>query len=79
MREEVATRRLAKKVKIEAEKTSDVIDISYGRMGEPEVPACVMQNLSKLYIDKHLQLQRPPARQISLRTNQEIRTGLIRL
>jgi polysaccharide biosynthesis protein PslE len=58
-REESAARRLSKKVKVEAQKTSDVIDVSYGRMGEPETPACVMQTLSRLYLDKHLQLQRP--------------------
>jgi hypothetical protein len=50
---------LAKKLKVEAEKTSDVIDVSYGRVGEPETPACVLQNLSKLYVEKHLQLLRP--------------------
>ncbi len=59
VREESAARRLAKKVKVEAQKTSDVIDVSYGRMGDPEIPACAMRTLSKLYLDKHLQLQRP--------------------
>jgi polysaccharide biosynthesis protein PslE len=59
MKQEHAARRLAKKLSVEAEKTSDVIDISYGRLGEPETPACVLQNLSKLYVDKHLQLLRP--------------------
>ncbi len=59
MKQEHAARRLAKKLTVEAEKTSDVIDVSYGRVGEPETPACVLQNLSKLYLDKHLQLLRP--------------------
>ena len=59
MKQERAARRLAKNLKVEAEKTSDVIDVSYGRVGEPETPACVLQNLSKLYVDKHLQLLRP--------------------
>lgn len=59
MKEEQATRNLAKKIKVEAATTSDVIDVSYGRVGEPDKPACVLQNLGKLYLEKHLQLQRP--------------------
>jgi succinoglycan biosynthesis transport protein ExoP len=59
MKQERAARALATKLKVEAEKTSDVIDVSYGRVGEPETPACVLQTLSKLYVDKHLQLLRP--------------------
>lgn len=46
-------------VKVEAEKTSNVINVKYGRTGNPEAPACVLQNLSKLYLEKHLQLRRP--------------------
>ena len=59
MREESAARRLGKKLKVEVQKTSDVIDVSYSKMGEPETPACVLQNLSRLYLEKHSQLQRP--------------------
>jgi uncharacterized protein involved in exopolysaccharide biosynthesis len=59
MKEEYAARRLAKKLTVEADKTSDVIDIRYGRLGDPETPACVLQTLSKLYVEKHLQLLRP--------------------
>ena len=59
MKQEMATRSLAKKIKVEAATTSDVIDVSYGRVGEPEKPACVLQNLGKLYLEKHLQLARP--------------------
>jgi len=59
MKQELAARALAKKLRVEAEKTSDVIDVSYGRTGAPEVPACVLQTLGKLYVDKHLQLTRP--------------------
>jgi uncharacterized protein involved in exopolysaccharide biosynthesis len=59
MRQEGAARGLAKKIKVEAAATSDVIDVKYGRTGEPEVPACVLQTLGKLYLEKHLQLQRP--------------------
>jgi hypothetical protein len=53
---------------VEAEKTSDVIDVSYGKVGEPETPACVLQNLSKLYVEKHLQLLRPSGAANFLRT-----------
>jgi uncharacterized protein involved in exopolysaccharide biosynthesis len=56
---EAAARHLAKKLDVEAQKTSDVIDVKYGRMGDPETPACVLQTLSKLYLEKHLQLSRP--------------------
>lgn len=59
IKEEAAARRLVKKLNVEAEKASDVIDVSYGRAGEPKTPACVLQTLSKLYLEKHLQLVRP--------------------
>ncbi len=51
---------LGKSVKVEAEKTSHVIDVKYGAVGDPQTPACVLQNLSQLYLKKHLQLRRPP-------------------
>jgi len=51
---------LAKSLKVEAEKTSHVIDVRYGAVGDPEIPACVLGNLSQLYLKKHLQLRRPP-------------------
>ncbi len=50
---------VAKGLNVEAEKTSHVIDVKYGTVGNPETPACVLQNLSKLYVEKHLQLRRP--------------------
>ncbi|MFZ3217903.1 MAG: hypothetical protein WA192_17725 [Candidatus Acidiferrales bacterium] len=59
MKLEAASRTLAKKIKVEAATTSDVIDVQYGRTGDPETPACVLQTLGKLYLEKHLQLQRP--------------------
>jgi len=59
MKQEAATRALGKKITVSAAVTSDVIDVGYGRAGEPEVPACVLQTLGKLYLEKHLQLQRP--------------------
>jgi uncharacterized protein involved in exopolysaccharide biosynthesis len=50
---------LAKSLNVEAEKTSHVIDVKYGSVGEPETPACVLHTLSQLYVEKHLQLRRP--------------------
>ena len=51
---------LAKALKVDAEKTSHVIDVKYGAVGDPQTPACVLQNLSQLYLEKHLHLRRPP-------------------
>ena len=59
IKEESTMRSLSKKLKVEAATTSDVIDVKYGRVGEPEKPACVLQTLGKLYLEKHLLLQRP--------------------
>ena len=56
---ELEARSLAKKIKVEAATTSDVIDVKYGRMGEPDKPACVLQTLGRLYLAKHLLLERP--------------------
>src|SRR5208282_1278067 len=50
---------LEKGIKAEAEKASDVITVKYGAIGNAETPACVLQNLGKLYLEKHLQLRRP--------------------
>ena len=59
MKQEKEAIRLGKSLKVEAANASDVIDVRFGKFGEPEVPACVLQNLAKLYLEKHLQLQRP--------------------
>jgi uncharacterized protein involved in exopolysaccharide biosynthesis len=56
---ESATKGLAGSLKVEALKTSHVIDARYGSTGSPETPACVLQTLGKLYLEKHLRLQRP--------------------
>jgi len=56
---EGVTRGLASGLKIEAEKTSRVINVRYGSTASPETTACVLQTLGKLYLEKHLQLQRP--------------------
>ena len=50
---------LAKALDVEAEKTSDVINVSYGSTNSPETPLCVLSTLAKLYVQKHLELQRP--------------------
>jgi uncharacterized protein involved in exopolysaccharide biosynthesis len=59
MNVEKAATAVAGGVKVEAEKTSNVINVKYGRSGNPEAPACVLQNLSQLYLAKHLLLRRP--------------------
>jgi uncharacterized protein involved in exopolysaccharide biosynthesis len=56
---EKAAHALEKGVKAEAEKVSDVINVKYGAIGSPETPACVLQKLGKLYVDKNLELRRP--------------------
>jgi uncharacterized protein involved in exopolysaccharide biosynthesis len=56
---ESATKTLAGNLKVEALKTSHVIDVSYGSTGSPETPACVLRTLGRLYLEKHLRLQRP--------------------
>ncbi len=53
------TKRLSAALDVEVEKQADVIDVTYGRKGPPSVPACVLDNLSKLYLEKHLQVRRP--------------------
>src|SRR5271155_2123911 len=50
---------LGKSITVEQEKTSDVINVKYGKTGSPETPACVLKTLGTLYLEKHLQLQRP--------------------
>jgi uncharacterized protein involved in exopolysaccharide biosynthesis len=57
---EKATMKLAKALDVQAEKAADVIDVTYGHKGEPKTTACVLDSLSKLYIEKHLHLIRPP-------------------
>ena len=59
-KQERVARGLAKGITVEvSSETSNVIDVKYGRVGEPEVPACVLQSLGKLYLEKHLQIERP--------------------
>jgi uncharacterized protein involved in exopolysaccharide biosynthesis len=56
---EAATNRLTAKLDVESPKASHVINVQYGNSGAPETPACVLQTLAKLYLEKHLRLQRP--------------------
>jgi len=56
---EKAALSVGKAVKAEAEKGSDVINVKFGSIGSPETPACVLQNLGKLYLSKRLLLRRP--------------------
>jgi len=63
---ERATKGLAANLRVEAQKSSHVIDVQYGRAGAPETPACVLQTLGNLYLEKHLRLQRPAERSIFL-------------
>ena len=56
---EKAATSLGRSLVVEQEKTSDVINVKYGKTGDPAVPACVLQTLSKLYLEKHLELRRP--------------------
>jgi uncharacterized protein involved in exopolysaccharide biosynthesis len=55
---ESATKALGGSLKVESQKTR-VIDVRYGSTGPPETTACVLQTLGKLYLEKHLRLQRP--------------------
>jgi uncharacterized protein involved in exopolysaccharide biosynthesis len=57
---EGAAKGLGKSIDVEVEKNSDVINVKYGKTGDPGTPACALQTLSKLYMEKHLQLRRPP-------------------
>ena len=56
---ESATKALAGSLKVEAQKTSRVIDVRYGSTDAPETTACMLQTLGKLYLERHLRLQRP--------------------
>jgi uncharacterized protein involved in exopolysaccharide biosynthesis len=56
---ESATKALAGTLKVEAQKTSRLIDLRYGSSKSPETSACVLRTLGNLYLEKHLRLQRP--------------------
>jgi len=46
------TKRLAKAIDVEVEQRAPVIDVTYGQTGPPETPACVLDELGKLYLQK---------------------------
>ena len=56
---ERATKALAGSLKVGIQKTSRLIDVQYGSSKSPESADCVLQTLGKLYLQKHLKLQRP--------------------
>jgi uncharacterized protein involved in exopolysaccharide biosynthesis len=59
IKRESAATTLLKHLKVTVDAGSDVILVKYGRSGAPETPACVLQHLGQLYLQKHVQLQRP--------------------
>jgi uncharacterized protein involved in exopolysaccharide biosynthesis len=56
---ERAVRQLEKDLEIKPVTKADIIEVSYTAKS-PEVAAAVLQNLSSLYLEKHLKLHRPP-------------------
>jgi len=56
---EGATKAIAASLKVDSHKSSRVINLLYGSTASPESTACVLQTLGKLYLEKHLRLQRP--------------------
>ena len=59
IKREAAAAQLLKHVAVSVEAGSDVIQVKYGQSGSPETPACVLQHLGQLYLEKHVFLQRP--------------------
>jgi uncharacterized protein involved in exopolysaccharide biosynthesis len=57
---ERGARSLAESLHVEVEKQAEVIDVSFGAVGPRETPACVLTTLGRLYLEKRLQLRRPP-------------------
>jgi polysaccharide biosynthesis protein PslE len=56
---EAIAKGLEKKIQVATQPMSDIIDIKYGSTRSADTPACVLQNLGKLYMEKHLRLRRP--------------------
>jgi succinoglycan biosynthesis transport protein ExoP len=55
---ERATRRLARKLKVDPVKKTDLIDVSYAA-GDPQTAAKVLQAVANVYLEKHTQVHRP--------------------
>ena len=56
---EHVTRRLGKHLNVEAETKTHLIDVTY-RTDNPQLAANVLSSLAKFYMEKHLQVHRPP-------------------
>jgi uncharacterized protein involved in exopolysaccharide biosynthesis len=54
-----AVQRLGSSLKVEAEKKSDLIDVSYAS-SDPELAAHVLKALGEAYIQKHVEVHTPP-------------------
>jgi uncharacterized protein involved in exopolysaccharide biosynthesis len=57
-RVERATKRLANQLKVESVKKTNIIAVSY-EAAEPQLAAQVLQSLSNIYLEKHMQVHRP--------------------
>ena len=57
-RAERAARRLAKKLKVEPMKKTNLIAVSYAA-GDPQVAASVLRAVANVYLEKHMQVHRP--------------------
>jgi uncharacterized protein involved in exopolysaccharide biosynthesis len=57
-RVERATKRLANQLKVESVKKTNIIAVSY-EAAEPQLAAQVLQSLSSVYLEKHMQVHRP--------------------
>lgn len=58
-RQAEAVRQLARKLQIQVLRMSDMIEVSY-RSSSPQQAASVLSRLSKLYLEKHAAVHRPP-------------------
>ncbi len=58
VRVERATKRLANKLKVESIKKTNLIAVSYDA-ADPQLAAQVLQSLSSIYLEKHVQVHRP--------------------
>jgi uncharacterized protein involved in exopolysaccharide biosynthesis len=57
-REERAARRLASRLKVESIKKTNLIAVSYDA-SDPQLAAQVLQSLSSIYLEKHVEVHRP--------------------
>ena len=69
-RVERAARRLAKKLKVEPVKKTNLIAVSYAA-DDPQVAAKVLQAVANAYLEKHMEVHRPAGRVALLRSANE--------